>query len=195
MGKIRVSEGNQKLGRSRELATFSMSPVVTCPGATDWCLAQCYAQSPYKRYQQTQVAWSENAEQAIGGALPDIPDRIKILRFHVSGDFFSAPYIRRWIKQVKARPDVQFWGYTHSWRVPRLRKALAELRDQPNVQLFASVDPSSEQAPDGWRVAFIEGDDRYAGPTCPEQTGQKKSCLDCGYCFTGKKGNIRFLVH
>ena len=30
---------------------------------------------------------------------------------------------------------------------------------------------------------------------CPEQTGYKKTCLECGYCFEGKRNDVTFLEH
>lgn len=30
---------------------------------------------------------------------------------------------------------------------------------------------------------------------CPEQTGYKKDCLSCGYCFEGKRNDVTFLEH
>ena len=30
---------------------------------------------------------------------------------------------------------------------------------------------------------------------CPEQTGYKKNCLECGYCFEGQRNDVTFLEH
>lgn len=30
---------------------------------------------------------------------------------------------------------------------------------------------------------------------CPEETGRRKDCLNCGYCFEGKKHDVTFLEH
>ena len=80
------------------------------------------------------------------------------------GDFYSAPYTRKWIQIVQALPDVQFYTNTRSWRVETIRPALEELRALPNMQLFASMDATIiEPAPEGWRVTTIEPDQRYRG--------------------------------
>lgn len=191
-----LSDGNTKTGR--DVVTYSRAPGPTCPGASSWCAATCYAKRPFNRYVGTREQWSRNATEQFAPLLP--PPRkdgrpIK-LRIHVSGDFDTAPYIRSWVKVLRERPDVQAWAYTRSWRVPRLRKALEELRSLPNMQLFASTDPSIMDAPPpGWRVAAIVGDERYSGPVCMEQTGKQPSCSACGYCFRGRKGNITFKQH
>ena len=191
-----LSEGNPKTGRS--VLTYSRAPETTCPGASSWCELACYAKRPFNRYQQTREQWSRNAENDRAPLLPPPRKDGKptLLRIHVSGDFDTAGYIRSWVGVLKERPDVHAWAYTRSWRVPRLMKALEELRGLSNMQLFASVDPTIDQSPPpGWRVAFIQGDDRHSGPVCMEQTGQKPSCAACGYCFRGHRGNIAFREH
>lgn len=191
-----LSKGNPKTGR--EVLTYSRAPETTCPGASSWCKAACYAQSPYKRYENTAKQWNRNASS---NQVPFIPPprrdgKPRLLRIHVSGDFDSVGYIRNWIRLLKERPDVHAWAYTRSWRVPRLMKALEELQGLSNMQLFASVDPTIDQPPPpGWRVAFIHGDERHQGPVCPEQLGKKPDCASCGYCFRGRRGNIAFKQH
>jgi hypothetical protein len=129
---------------------------------------------------------------------------------HVSGDFDTAPYVHAWRHALAARPDVTAWGYTRSWRVPRLRKALDALRALPNVQLFASWDASmgDERPPEGWRAAYIAEGPRAPAPpdgglapasvqayACPEQDGRKADCASCRYCFDGRRGDVSFRVH
>lgn len=128
--------------------------------------------------------------------MPEIPAKAKAFRIHVAGDFFSPEYIAAWIMLVRSRPDVKFWAYTRSWRVAKLLPMLERLRNEKNMQLFASTDWTIEEAPpEGWRVAMLKGDDRTQGFQCPEQTGAKKDCASCGYCFKGFKGNVKFKVH
>lgn len=185
-----LSKGNTKTGH---VLTYSRTPGDTCPGASDLCARVCYAKRPYKRYPSARAQWDVNASSA---DIPFIPAGQQTIRLHVAGDFDTAEYILAWLFTLKARPDVTVWTYTRSWRIPELLPALEKLRGLPNVQMFASVDETIPEAvPDGWRVAFIDGDDRYSGITCPEQTGAKDSCADCGYCFRGKRGNVRFLKH
>jgi hypothetical protein len=61
-------------------------------------------------------------------------------RIHVSGDFYSAGYVRKWQKIVSARKDVTFYAYTRSWRKPVIWNEIQwlHLMDQINVNL--SVD-------------------------------------------------------
>jgi hypothetical protein len=34
-----------------------------------------------------------------------------------------------------------------------------------------------------------------ASYVCPEETGYKKDCVSCGYCFEGKRNDVTFLEH
>lgn len=193
----------------------------TCPGSTPECERICYAARVTEEMGDVASMWLRNT---MTDAVPPIPEEAKILRFHVSGDFNSVTYVSNWITRISARPDVQVWGYTRSWRVPELLQHLENLRALPNVQLFASMDKSTpEMPPDGWRRAWIDGDPR-AGEVykilahtdkaamfkhfevqdtgdhvktliCPEETFAAKDCQECGFCFAGPRNDVTFLEH
>ena len=181
---IYTSRGNTKLGKS--VGTINRMPGDTCPGESEWCSWACYAKGGMFFYQ-----WKRYKTSNI-----ELPEKFPpFVRIHASGDFDSEAYID-WISQmVKSNHETLFWAYTRSWRIPALLPALEALRGLPNMQLFASTDVTTELPPDGWRVAFIEGDTRFKGPLCMEQTGAKPSCASCGYCFKGFRNNIQFRQH
>jgi len=196
-GKISPwGKGNSKLGP--DIYCYSKLPGwrESCPGSTPECEILCYA----KRMWVNQPLWQVYTQNTNRGAeLPPLPAVAKLVRAHVSGDFDSVEYISNWSRLATERPDVLFWTYSRSWRVPALLPALEGLRTLPNFQVFASVDKSVEELPpDGWRCAWLEGDPRAEAKTdhvCPEQTGLKDSCQECGYCFRGKHGDVVFLIH
>jgi len=183
----RYGKSNMKLGPS--VFTYSRHALVTCPGASEWCSKACYAQ---RIGAPTTWVYDQNA----GPDVPPIPAECKILRLHVSGDFDLLAYIENWILRLSERPDVRAWGYTRSWRLEWLLPALERLRALPNVQLFASTDPSMPKPPAGWRVAWIEGDEHIPDSSliCPEETGEKKDCASCGYCWKPGR-DVTFLKH
>lgn len=208
--------GNLKLGPN--VFSYSRMPgdpnrggqdAGTCPGSSDECEAICFAKrigGPVRDIYESNSRFND---------VPPIPAECKLLRLHVSGDFDSVSYIRSWIHELEIRPDVMCWAYTRSWRVPGLLSALEELRAMPNVQLFASMDLSiDEMPPEGWRIAWIEGDTRLLphltsaqhylvdrdlgggqGYVCPEETGHKPDCETCKYCFEGQQHDVVFLRH
>lgn len=188
----------------------------TCPGATEECQAICYAARPVTEKGAVYDMWKRNSERE--DVPQELPADAKIVRIHVSGDFTSPEYIQGWFTLVQRHPHVRFFGYTRSWRVPELLPHLRILRLLPNIQLFASMDPSTEELPPaGWRRAWIAEDPReyewgqdmkareecrtlkvFDGAftyLCPEETGHKPNCESCRYCIDGKRGDVTFLRH
>ena len=197
---ITVSPGNTKLGK---MPNFSISAGSTCPGKSEFCQG-CYAQKGFFQMPRLKSSYAQNLEATQGdtfvdamiGHIQQATRKVKVFRIHVSGDFYSATYIRKWIQIVKALPEVRFYAYTRSWRVKTIKPALEELRALPNMQLFASMDITIiEPAPEGWRVATIEPDPRYRGMKCLEQVGKMPDCQACGYCFRKTRGNVIFQLH
>jgi len=190
--------GNTKVGRA---CTFSLPSFITCPGATPWCFRHCYAwrierlRPHCRRAYQRNLELSLAREDFVAGVLERLPEKAPFMRVHVGGDFYSIAYIDAWRRIVEARPETGFWCYTRSWTREELLPALTRLRGLPNIQLFASVDPEMPLAPPGWRTAYVVGDGRAEGLPCRHQQGAARSCLDCGYCLNGNRGNVVFQLH
>ena len=191
----RWGAGNLKIGLG--VITYSKIALATCPGASVWCKKDCYAQ----RIHGVVEEFVYRVNTVAGADVPDLPEDAKICRPHVSGDFDSVPYIERWVEIVKSRPDVVFWAYTRSWNVSELLPALMKLQALPNMQLFASMDHSTpNMPPDGWRIAWIDGDERIpkgVSLVCPEERKKVENCEKCGYCFRVPKTprHVVFLKH
>lgn len=181
------SPGNEKLG---PIPNWSILPIVNCPGSSERCRDICYA-AKFARWPTVKSLWESNQNRHIG----ELPEGTTVARIHVSGDFHSATYIQEWILFVQAHPQVRFWTYTRSWAVPALLPALEELRAQPNVQLFASVDTSMPDPPAGWRTAYLDDDPRATGLHCLEQVGKVRDCNTCKYCIRPLPGNVIFKEH
>ncbi len=196
--EVRISPGNQKLGA---VATFSLPSETTCPGASEWCARRCYAKRVEKRWVHCVDAYAFNFLASLRpGAFVDsmlarIPPDLPAFRIHVAGDFYAAFYVEAWRRICRRRPQTRFWAYTRSWTVPAIRDALEALKQLPNVEIFASTDPSMPLPPAGWRIAFIDGDSRGDGLLCPEQQDRVNSCAQCGYCFRQTRGNVVFTAH
>ena len=199
--------GGWKLAKNKKLGsgvpgfyTYSRSAIKTCPGASDWCRGKdaerppCYADRMAQRRATNARSWAAND----GDAIPPIPEDATLIRYTVSGDLSSVAHIRALRSRLLERPTVRLWAYTRSWRVKALRRELNRLRRDcgDRVQIFASMDRSiAERPPRGWRVAWLSDDDRAQGYACPEQDGRRPSCIACGYCFRGRKGDVVFTIH
>jgi hypothetical protein len=204
----RYTAGNLKLGPG--VYSYSRYPGLpgehngfgTCPGSTPVCRSMCYAMRIADNPVLNQV-YAMNGEDDV----PPLPDGCTLLRWHVSGDFNTARYVDNWTEVVKDNPHVTFWGYTRSWRITSaMLPALKRLRDQPNVQLFASVDPGESRDVidtlhlDGWRVARIatEGAAMRLDPgdlTCMEESGAAFDCTECRFCYEEQLGDVVFTEH
>ena len=201
--------GNSKIGPG--IYTYSKLPgrvAGSCPGSSGECELICYAKRLIKN-KPVWSMWEKNTER--GDELPPLPADATIVRIHVSGDFDTVGYIQSWIDLATNRPDVVFFGYTRSWRVPELLPKLEEFGALQNVHLWASMDKTiKELPPKHWRKAWIEGDERLTKEegrktlttiegvkaiVCPEEAGLVKDCETCGYCFEKTKGDLVFLEH
>ena len=200
-------QGNTKVGP--EVFCWSLPWVSTCPGATEACRAACYAKR-FGRFRNLSSMYANNLEAAESpGFASEMVEEItrrdaKVVRIHVSGDFYSAAYVRKWVAIVKRLPGVAFYAYTRSFAVPRLLPALEALRGQPNVVLWWSTDLCTRgQVPEG-RIAYMSMSDDDLPPegvsmvfrvrrstvkkrlggvrVCPKESGSYPEGLTCGTC-------------
>ena len=195
---VSLGEGTTKVG---EVMTFSLPSKTTCPGASTWCLRRCYAwryeqrRPGCRRANESHLALANDTQRFAETFIGILPRILPCFRIHVSGDFHTVEYIEAWTLICRAFPQTLFWGYTRSWTVPALREALEHLRAEPNIQLFASVDPDMDLPPREWRRAYVNTDARAVGIACGKQIGEHGSCLACGLCFRRRWGDVVFKVH
>ena len=206
------SNQNSKLGY---MLNFSLPASTTCPGQTVWCEKNCYANKNTYVFSQPREKYIRNYHKTLKGdfveqmlgqgnmrTFNNNERKKKVLRLHVSGDFYNNEYIEKWIQIVEASPDWSFYGYTKSWRIPEMQPKLEELRDIDNIILFASTDATSGIPPEGWKEAAIAGQEQKDTSkarflTCPQQLKKRASCTACKVCYKAKslKSNVRFIVH
>lgn len=120
----------------KQVMSFDLPAGFTCPAA-DKCKAfanrytgkltdgkgaqfRCYAASsesaftPVRalRWHNFELLKSLSLEAMVELILNSIPDTVKVLRVHSSGDFFTKVYFDAWVRVASARPDITFFGYT-----------------------------------------------------------------------------------
>lgn len=196
---------NTKLGDG--IGAVSLPPLITCPGKTEYCSKVCYATKGFFRMTNVQKSLAANYEQAETPEFVSLVNRsiqkkkLKAVRIHPAGDFYSNDYIDKWKQIVAANPEVKFWVYTRSWRLPELVDKLQELAQYPNIQIFASTDDTTKETPPTWlRTATVAKswdsfDSSYV--RCPNQKNKTITCEKCTYCFKPTKGksNVVFTEH
>lgn len=160
MDLTHISEGNDKTGNC---FSFDLPARFTCPGMTAACGDKCYAAMLMRIYTNVDAKYTRNLEFAnsaefIPHMVRNIPRRCEF-RIHVSGDFKDAAYVLDWIAIASKRPDVIFYAYTRSWRIPAIWTAIRELAKLPNVNVNLSCDsetgmPNVPDA-DSFRWAYL----------------------------------------
>lgn len=160
-----ISLGNWKLGKS--IFSWSLPAYKTCPGASDVCVAICYAMRGRFTAEYVQRSQSRNWRRSRSARFVErmltslAKYHAKIVRVHASGDFYSADYVRAWIRIAKRRPQTIFFAYTRSWEDPTILRQLVRLSQLPNVQLWFSGDRSMRCPPrvTGVRLCYLSVND------------------------------------
>ena len=159
-----LGRGSRKL-RSR-IFTFSLPAISTCPGKSQLCREACYAtkgQLGMKSNNFNQRRIASRRKGFVRRIVREIQQRYaRIVRIHVSGDFYSALYVRKWIQIARACPDTRFFAYTRSWRVSEMSADLVKLSRLKNVRLWYSCDQETgmpEKVPKRVRVAYMSMSD------------------------------------
>ena len=106
----------------------------TCPNA-DYCAQLCYARSGTYLFSTVKAKHIANLEYTlndlVGWKLDMIDEinriglhKIKWLRIHDAGDFYSEDYLRAWINICSTVPSVTFYAYTK--QVSMFKKVLKD---------------------------------------------------------------------
>jgi len=135
----RISWGNSKL-KLDGIASFNLPPVSTCP-ARGVCEKYCYATQGLQwmacGYKRRVAAFKSTLSEEFVTLMVAqlITERVKILRVHDSGDFYSPQYLLKWFKIAESLPGVTFYAYT---KQILLMKKLAEFQPA-NFKLIQSL--------------------------------------------------------
>jgi len=136
-GNSKLNKMAVELGLPKsQVVAFNLPAGHTCPFA-DKCKSQahritgkitdgdkiqyrCYAASVESRYPATrQAVWHNfellkglDTDQMADLIIKSLPSRVKIVRIHSSGDFYSKAYFNAWVKVAESLPHIQFFAYT-----------------------------------------------------------------------------------
>lgn len=117
--------GNSKLGSA--IHVWSLPAVQTCPGRTPTCERLCYATKSRFTLSVVRDRLQWNLAQAfrddfVSRMAREITRKgVIVLRVHVSGDFMSAEYAKKWLDIFRLCPKVRFYAYTRFVPSPRHR--------------------------------------------------------------------------
>lgn len=172
----KITPGNGKLGP--DIWAWSLPARETCPGRTELCSRACYATRGHFIFDSVKSLYEANAKIAKSPKFVDfmvaqlVANRVRNLRIHVSGDFYSAAYIRKWVAIVSDRRTrgIRFFAFTRSWRVRKLLPELLTLGAQRRMQLWWSCDDESGPGPAAPRIrqAYMATPKTEAAEISPE---------------------------
>lgn len=215
-----LTRGNKKLGR-RHIWGFTLpsGTDAVCPGRSEICSRHCYARRLEKIRPKAHKAYRRNLLQTYRKDFVRRvyhflrAFRVRIVRIHVGGDFYSEEYARKWLRIMMKSPWTRFYFYTRSWRVPSIRAVLEAMAEQPNCSAWYSCDQETGLPDDTSpliRLAWLQVDvqefipeqmelvfrpraiRRLALPlfntrVCPEQDGIQRlaqvTCEQCQLCI------------
>lgn len=127
---------NSKLKKISGLKTFNwgIPAVKTCPQA-GVCKLGCYADMGAYKFSNVAAVFQKRLDltktpEFVNTINAEITRRkIKRVRIHDSGDFYSAEYIEKWIQIMKLHPTVEFYAYT---KMVEMFKELDRINYIPN---------------------------------------------------------------
>ena len=124
---------------------------------------------------------------------------IEYFRTHVTGDYFSIPYVDMWETIVNEHKNTNFWSYTKSENQygPDFDKALAKLNSHNNMNIVPSVIPGKgfnfgkcDYILKLYKYLLSIGEDVYICPCGTDNTVHCNSCHGCS-----KHKFVLFLLH
>ena len=117
-----LKTGNAKLKRDG-IYSFSLPAYksacgkIICIGAKD-CIEGCYARTGFFKMSSVQKSYENNLTQTESKYFVGLVSRecivkkIKLVRIHASGDFYSLAYLKKWIEIAQLCPNTHFYAYT-----------------------------------------------------------------------------------
>ena len=156
-----LAAGNDKLGSSIKSFSLPHGDEANCPGLTPTCRKLCYVSRYTRRfnldYKRNRIA-ADKADFVT--KMSKEAALVRTVRVHVSGDFYNAAYVNKWIQIADKTPGTLFYAYTRSWRGRDLKmlEALVALSKRPNFILNISTD--KDTGIPGWLFGAFGGSKR-----------------------------------
>ena len=193
---LKPASENGKLGKGKKIITkgkwknlpmysLSLEERKTCPRTCQQWL-NCYGNNmPFAhRMDHTDKEFLPKLAGELSQLLMKFPQGI-VIRLHVLGDFFSAPYVKFWEDQLILHPKLRLFGYTHREKDSPIGQALKKL----GTSTRSWIRWSDAGGPMSANITHEPG-----AIICPEQTKKTESCLTCGLCWS-ITSPITFLMH
>lgn len=219
--KISLVKGNNKLGKGvyafntlpgdKPLSTKDKGQLTnvygTCGGCCDGCEKFCYAVNDARRFHNTvipsigknTVIMRHNLEDGFIQLRQEIvAKKVKVLRWHSSGEIMSYDYLLKMVEIAKDFPDVKCYVYTKrfAW-VEQYLKENGMFPDNFICNISEWNGNTKGYNLDGLnRFVYDDGSDESMKKMvhCPavkkDGTRTEITCDKCKRCFSGNKGLV-----
>lgn len=194
--------GNAKIGKN----VYHFSTLPTCEnGGTCFCTcAGCYGTKGNYNFKSVRNALkvrTDVARQDLDFFKSEIvreivKHKVKFVRIHATGDFFSREYVEAWQIIAMTCPNTVFWTYTKSFG-HGFDDALNALNALPNVNIVKSIVDGCgfnfghcDYILDTYYKLLSEGQRPYI---CPCGTDDSVHCNECHKC--AEREYVLFLEH
>ena len=186
---------NKKLGKL--IYSFDLPAVVSCPNSNE-CFKNCYANKGAFLYGGKGAKTSNTYNFAI--ALNDLKylqkelikeiekKKIKTIRIHSSGDFFSKEYFLMWCNIAKRFENLKIFTYS---KAPQIK----DIKIPSNLNIidsFITID-NNKYLNYGDYESISKMRAKIKGIICPVTIGKNIDCSACKYCIT--KSKVLFVAH
>ena len=186
---------NKKLGKL--IYSFDLPAVVSCPNSNE-CFKNCYANKGAFLYGGKGAKTSNTYNFAI--ALNDLKylqkelikeiekKKIKTIRIHSSGDFFSKEYFVMWCNIAKRFNNLNIFTYS---KAPQI-EGLKVHKNLNIIDSFITIDNNKylNYAPIE-QIKKMRA--KIKGIICPVTIDKDIDCSACKYCIT--KSKVLFVAH
>jgi hypothetical protein len=213
-----LTPGNRKLGKHLIWGFGLPSGTArVCRGMTPACRRHCYAvrlegyrPAAAARYRvNLALSRAKGFARRVRAFL--VAHRVRVVRVHTGGEFYSAGYACKWLAVMARSRRVRFYLYSRAWRVPAIKAVLDAMAARPNCRVWYSCDRDTgvpAAVPPAVRLAWLmvgEGDRPPAAchlvfrvrrlrknpnpaaggvPVCPAEVGGgAATCDGCGVCW------------
>jgi len=165
-----LQKGNRKLPKSTGI--FNIPAIKTCPNCGT-CKEFCYARKAERMYpnalpyRERMLELSKKPSFVSDMVAVIIKSKVKTIRIHESGDFYSQSYVDNWTDIARQLPDIQFYAYTKSIHL--------DFDARPsNMRIISSVPCDSL---DGIALIVNKNIKLPGFVQCPGD------CKKCSYCY------------
>ena len=188
-----LKNANKKLGKN--IYAFDLPAVVSCPNS-DICFKSCYANKGSYIWKSAKNSNTFNFAIALNDLKylqkelikEIIKKKIKVIRIHSSGDFFSKEYFLMWCNIAKHFEDLNIFTYSKAPQIKNL-----QIPSNLNIiDSFITID-NTNYLNYGTYENISKMRSQIKGIICPVTIGKKIDCSACKYCIT--KNKVLFVQH